>query len=65
MNTIDLEIRKCDILAARYYRLDSGSRERAARDWRLKCDKAAKMIKNRSKKPIMNVQNGFFNSTLC
>jgi hypothetical protein len=62
---IEQLLRECDDLAARYYRLDSGSRERAARDWRLKCDEAAKMIKNRSKKPKMNVQNGFFNSTLC
>ena len=62
---IEQLLRECDDLAARYYRLDSGSRERAARDWRLKCDEAAKMIKNKSKKPIINVQNGFFNSTLC
>ena len=62
---IEQLLRECDDLAARYYRLDSGSRERAARDWRLKCDEAAKMIKNRSKKPIMNVHNGSNDSTLC
>jgi hypothetical protein len=33
MNTIDQLSDKCDRLAARYYRLDAGSRERAARDW--------------------------------
>jgi hypothetical protein len=59
MNTIDRLLLECDRLAARYYRLDSGSRERAARDWRLKCDEAAKMIQSRSKKPTMNVHNGF------
>ena len=62
---IEQLLRECDNLASRYYRLDSGSREQAARDWRLKCDEAAKMIKNRSKKPKMNVHNGSNDSTLC
>jgi TPR repeat protein len=30
---IEQLLRECDRLASRYYRLDSGSRERAARDW--------------------------------
>ena len=65
MNTIEQLIRECDALAARYYNLDAGSRQQAARDWRLKCEEVAKMINNRSNKPKMNVQNGFLDSTLC
>jgi hypothetical protein len=62
---IEQLLRECDNLAARYYRLDSGSRERAARDWKFKCDKVAKIINNRSNKPKMNVHNGSNDSTLC
>ena len=54
MNTIEQLIRECDNLAARYYRLDSGSRERAARDWELNVKKVAKIIQARSNKPIMD-----------
>ena len=55
MNTIDLEICKCDILAARYYRLDSGSKERAARDWmQLVRETALKIEQSKFKKPKMN-----------
>jgi len=46
--------RECDRLASRYYRLDSGSRERAARDWQLKVEETAKLIQSRFKKPKMN-----------
>ena len=65
MNTIEQLIRECDALAARYYSLDTGSRQQAARDWRLKCNEVAKLINNRLNKPKMNVQNGFLDSTLC
>jgi len=65
MNTIDQLLRECDRLAARYYRLDSGSRERAARDWQLKVEETAKLIQSRFKKPKMNVHNGSNDSTLC
>jgi len=51
---IEQLIRECDALASRYYRLDSGSRERAARDWQLKVEETAKLIKYRFKKPKMN-----------
>jgi len=51
---IEQLLRECDLLASRYYRLDSGSRERAARDWLKQVRKTAKMINNRFKKPIMN-----------
>ena len=49
---------ECDNLASRYYRLDSGSRERAARDWLKQVKKTAKMINNEFKKPIMNEKGG-------
>ena len=62
---IEQLLRECDNLASRYYRLDSGSRERAARDWLEQVKKTAKMINNRSNKPIMNVHNGSNDSTLC
>ena len=51
---IEQLLRECDNLAARYYRLDSGSRERAARDWQLKVEETAKLIQSRFKKPKMN-----------
>ena len=51
---IEQLLRECDNLASRYYRLDSGSRERAAGDWMEQVKKTAKMINNRFKKPIMN-----------
>ena len=35
----------CDILAARYYKLAEGNRERAARDWYDQVTKVTKMIK--------------------
>ena len=54
MKTIEQLTRECDFLASRYYRLDSGSRERAAGDWQLKVEETAKLIKSRFKKPKMN-----------
>ena len=54
MNTIEQLTREADLLASRYYRLDAGSRERAARDWQLKVEEAAKLIQSRFKKPNMN-----------
>ena len=51
---IEQLIRECDALASRYYRLDSCSKERAARDWLKQVKKTAKMINNRFKKPIIN-----------
>jgi hypothetical protein len=63
MKTIEQLIRECDNLASRYYRLDSGSRERAARDWLEQVRKTAKMINNRFKKPIMNEKEGKFSQS--
>ena len=54
MNTIEQLIRECDALAARYYNLAADDRERAARDWQLKVEEAAKLIQSRFKKPNMN-----------
>ena len=52
MNTIEQLIRECDALVSRYYRLDSGSRERAARDWmQLVRETAIKIEQCRFKKP--------------
>ena len=56
-------LRECDDLASRYYRLDSGSRERAARDWLKQVRKTAKIINNRLKKPIMNEKRGKFSQS--
>ena len=44
MNIIKQEIRKCDLLAARYYKLAEGDRKRAARDWYDQVTKVTKMI---------------------
>jgi hypothetical protein len=60
---IEQLIRECDDLASRYYRLDSGSRERAAGDWLEQVKKTAKMINNRFKKPIMNKKQGKFSQS--
>ena len=64
---IEQLLRECDNLASRYYRLDSGSRERAARDWMEQVKKTAKMINNRFKKPIMNEKKEKFSQSfrLC
>jgi len=63
MKTIEQLTRECDNLASRYYRLDSGSRERAAGDWLEQVRKTAKMINNRLKKPIMNEKGGKFSQS--
>ena len=44
MNIIKQEIRKCDLLAARYYKLAEGDRERAARDWYNQIKKVVDML---------------------
>jgi hypothetical protein len=49
---IEQLLRECDRLASRYYRLDSGSRERAARDWmQLVRETAIKIEQFRFKNP--------------
>jgi len=55
MKTIKQLTRECDLLASRYYSLDAGSRERAARDWmQLVRETALKIEQSRFKKPKMN-----------
>jgi hypothetical protein len=56
---IEQLIRECDNLASRYYRLDSGSRERVARSWQLKVAEVAKLIKSESKKPTLDKKERF------
>ena len=46
MNFINKEVKKCDLLAARYYKLAEGDRERAARDWYDQVTKVTKMIED-------------------
>jgi len=59
---IEQLLRECDALASRYYRLDSGSRERAAGDWmQLVRETALKIEQSRFKKPKMNkLHHGVF-----
>ena len=49
MNIIRKKCREADILAARFYKLAAGDRDRAARDWYLKVKEASDLI-NREKK---------------
>ena len=52
---IEQLLRECDRLASRYYRLDSGSRKRAAGDWmQLVRETALKIKQSRFKKLKMN-----------
>jgi hypothetical protein len=44
MNIIRKKCREADILAARFYKLAEGDRDRAARDWYLKVKEAADMV---------------------
>ena len=44
MSIIKKEQRKADLLAARYYKLAEGDRERAARDWYNQLQKMADLI---------------------
>ena len=55
MNIIKQKCREADILAARFYKLAEGDRERAARDWmQLVRETALKIEQSRFKKPKMN-----------
>jgi hypothetical protein len=60
---ITIKIKKlmsdCDELANSYYNTDSRDKERVARSWQLKVAEIAKLIKNESKKPILNKKEGF------
>jgi hypothetical protein len=60
---ITIKIKKlmseCDELANSYYNTDSRDKERVARSWQLKVAEITKLIKNESKKPILNKKEGF------
>ncbi len=45
MNIIKQKCREADILAARFYKLAEGDRDRAARDWLNKVKEAADLIR--------------------
>ena len=49
MSIIRKKCREADLLAARFYKLAAGDRDRAARDWYLKVKEASDLI-NREKK---------------
>ena len=49
MSIIRKKCREADLLAARFYKLAAGDRDRAARDWYLKLKEAADLI-NEDKK---------------
>ena len=61
MSTIEIKklMSECDELANRYYNTDSRDKERVARSWQLMVAEIAKLIKNKSKKPILNKKEGF------
>ena len=45
MNSIKIEISKCDMLASRFYEVGARDKQRAAGDWLDQVKKAAKVIK--------------------
>ena len=49
MSIIRKKCREADLLAARFYKLAAGDRDRAARDWKKKVKEASDLI-NREKK---------------
>ena len=49
MSIIRKKCREADLLAARFYKLASGDRDRAARDWYLKLKEAADLINEEKK----------------
>ena len=55
MKIIRKKCREADILAARFYKLAAGDRDRAARDWYLKVKEASDLI-NREKKCRSNLR---------
>ena len=49
MSIIRKKLREADLLAARFYKLAAGDRDRAARDWYLKLKEAADLINEEKK----------------
>ena len=55
MSIIDQEIRKLDRLAARCHKLAGRDKERATRDWYKNVSNVSKLLRNRSKRPKVDV----------
>ena len=49
MSIIRKKCREADLLAARFYKLAAGDRDRAARDWYLKVKEASELINEEKK----------------
>ena len=49
VNIIRKKCREADFLAARFYKLAAGDRDRAARDWYLKVKEASELINEEKK----------------
>ena len=49
MSIIRKKCREADLLAARFYKLAAGDKDRAARDWYLKLKEAADLINEEKK----------------
>ena len=49
VNIINKKCRKADLLAARFYKLAAGDRDRAARSWYLKVKEASELINEEKK----------------
>ena len=49
MSIIRKKCREADLLAARFYKLAAGDRDRASRDWYLKLKEAADLINEEKK----------------
>ena len=49
VNIINKKCREADFLAARFYKLAEGDKERAARDWYLKVKEASELINEEKK----------------
>jgi len=63
MNSIRIEMHKCDEIANSYYNLDASGKKRAAGDWLEQVRKTAKMINTEFKKPIMNEKGEKFSQS--
>ena len=64
VNIINKKCREADILAARFYKLAEGDRDRAARDWYLKVKEASDLVNQLQKCRKHSASNkGYFTVT--
>ena len=64
VNIINKKCREADILAARFYKLAEGDRDRAARDWYLKVKEASELVNRLQKCRKHSASNkGYFTVT--